>query len=64
MTTQTYHVHKVAEGGIGQREAVRIAKECGARTVTPHSSHYVGLTAMTVTATKAVHHAISNTLFN
>lgn len=62
--SQTYHVHKVAEGGIGQREAVRLAKASGAEKVWPHSSIYVGLTAMTVLAGKRTHDAISNALFN
>lgn len=58
-----YNVHKVSEGGIGQREALRIAKEAGATKVWPDTSIYVGQTAVLVQADKRTHRRIERELY-
>lgn len=63
MQTLTYNVHKVSEGGIGQKAAQNIAIVAGAKKVQLSSSMYVGQTAIVVTASKRVHNKISNRLY-
>lgn len=63
MQTLTYNVHKVTEGGIGQKAAASTAVMCGASKVQLVPSIYVGQTAIVVTATKRVHDKISRHLY-
>lgn len=64
MRTAVYNVHKVSEGGMGQKEAYRIAASAGAQSVRPSTSVYVGQTAIVVTASDRVHKRISKLLYN
>lgn len=59
----TYHFLKASEGGPTQKDAKALAVDCGAKKVTLHGSHYVGHSAMTVEATKAVHRKIENIIY-
>ena len=59
----TYNFLKYAEGGITQKDAVAIAKSCGATKVTAHQSIYIGQSAITVEGTKATHRKIENNLY-
>jgi len=63
MRTIVYNVLKAAEGGIGQRHAMYLARELGAAKVSPTPSIYIGQTAILVTATKRVHERLSRSLY-
>ena len=63
-TTRIYNVLKVAEGGIGQREAIAIAKQYGATKAVGQSSGYVGQTALAVTASERNHRRIEDALYS
>ena len=63
MQTKKYHVYKVSEGGLGQHTAKDIAVRSGAKKVQCCTSHYIGQTAIVVTATKKVHDKIFDRLY-
>ena len=63
MITKTYHVYKVSEGGLGQQTAKDIALRSGAKKVQCITSHLIGQTAISVTASKKVHDKIFNRLY-
>lgn len=59
----TYNFLKHSEGGLTQKDAIAIAKSCGARKAVCYPSILIGHTAMTVEAPKAVHRKIENRLY-
>lgn len=63
MQTKTYHVYKVSEGGLGQHTAKDIALRSGAKKVQCRTSHLMGQTAISVTASKKVHDKIFDRLY-
>jgi hypothetical protein len=57
-----YSVLKATEGGMGQREAIRLLREAGIRAM-PTTSVYVGHTAVVVMGNKRVQQRATRILF-
>lgn len=61
--TETYHILKGTEGGMGQKTAIMLLKDEGIKAVKGPPSCYVGLCTVVVTGTEDQHKKASDILF-